>query len=52
MFEKLDKIEARYEEMTTQLSSAEFTNDSARFQKLAKAHAELSAIVERYREWK
>ncbi|MCL5289230.1 MAG: peptide chain release factor 1 [Acidobacteria bacterium] len=52
LFEKLNQIEARYDEMTAQLSSAEFTNDSARFQKLAKAHAELSAIVERYREWK
>jgi peptide chain release factor 1 len=52
LFEKLDKIESRYEEMTAQLSSAEVMNDSARFQKLAKSHAELSAIVERYREWK
>ncbi len=27
-------------------------NDSASFQKLARAHADLSAMVEKYREWK
>jgi peptide chain release factor 1 len=52
LFEKLDQIEARYEELTAQLSSPEVTNDSARFQKLAKTHSELSEMVEKYREWK
>src|SRR5208282_1735399 len=28
------------------------TNDSARFQKTAKAHAEIATVVERYREYK
>jgi len=52
LFEKLDQIEARYEEMTAQLSSPEVLADSARYQKLARTHAELSAIVEKHREWK
>jgi peptide chain release factor 1 len=52
LFEKLDQIEARYDELTQQLSSPEVLADSARFQKLARAHAELGAIVARYREWK
>ncbi len=52
LYEKLDQIEQRYDEMTEQLSSAEVVNDSARFQKLARTHADLSAIVEKYREWK
>ncbi|HEX9760599.1 MAG TPA: peptide chain release factor 1 [Candidatus Acidoferrales bacterium] len=52
LFDKLNQIEARYEELTTQLSSGDAAGDSARFQKLAKAHAELGAMVEKYREWK
>jgi peptide chain release factor 1 len=52
LFERLDQIEARYEELTGQLSSPEVHGDSARFQKLARTHAELSEMVEKYREWK
>jgi len=52
LFEKLDQIEARYQELGAQLSSPEVLADSARFQKLARAHAELSEIVAKYREWK
>jgi peptide chain release factor 1 len=52
LFEKLDQIESRYEEMTQQLSSPEVLSDSARYQKLAKTHAELAEMVAKYREWK
>jgi len=52
LFEKLDQIESRYEEMTEQLASPEVHADSGRYQKLAKTHAELSEIVRKYREWK
>jgi peptide chain release factor 1 len=52
LYEKLDQVEARYEELTAQLSSPEVLADSARIQKLAKMHAELSEIVKKYREWK
>jgi peptide chain release factor 1 len=52
MFQKLDQIEARYDELTKELSSAEVLADSARYQKLAKTHADLSQIVLKYREWK
>jgi peptide chain release factor 1 len=52
LFEKLDQIEARYDEMTSELSSAEVHADSGRYQKLAKTHAELGEIVGKYREWK
>jgi len=51
LFDKLKQIESRYEELTRELSSPEVTSDSARFQKLAKTHAELGAMVEKYREW-
>src|SRR5271170_4118935 len=52
MFERLDQIEARYEELTQALASPEIVTDSARYQKTAKAHSEISLIVERYREYK
>src|SRR5687768_9788481 len=52
MFQKLEQIEKKYEELNQALSSPEIINDSARYQKTAKAHAELSDIVERYREYK
>jgi peptide chain release factor 1 len=52
MFERLDQIEARYDELTHALASPEVINDSAKYQKTAKAHAELSEMVEKYREYK
>jgi len=52
MFERLDQIEVRYEELTQALLSPEITNDSARYQKTARAHAEIAPIVEKYREYK
>ena len=52
MFERLDQIEARYEELTHALASPEVINDSARYQKTAKAHSELTDVVDKYREYK
>ena len=52
MFERLDQIESRYEELTRALASPEIVTDSAKYQKTAKAHSELSDIVEKYREYK
>src|ERR1700690_3820367 len=52
LYQKLDQIESRYQEMTDQLSSPEVLGDSARYQKLARTHADLSQVVAKYREWK
>ena len=52
IFQKLDSIEAKYEELTQQLSSPEILSDSSRYQKLARTHADLAAVVAKYREWK
>src|SRR6201982_2810460 len=52
MFERLDQIEARYEDLTRALASPEIIGDSAKYQKTAKAHSEISDIVEKYREYK
>ena len=52
MFERLDQIEARYDELTQALASPEIVNDSSRYQKTAKAHSEITPVVEKYREYK
>jgi len=52
MFERLDQIEAKYDELTEALATPEVISDSARYQKTAKAHSELAAVVEKYREYK
>ncbi len=44
--EKLDQLGTRYDELTQQLSTAEVASDSARYQKVAKQHAELEEITE------
>ena len=52
MFERLDQIEARYEELTQALASPETIGDSSKYQKTAKAHSEITPVVEKYREYK
>ena len=52
MFERLNQIEARYDELTQALSSPEIINDSQKYQKTAKAHSELVPVVEKFREFK
>jgi peptide chain release factor 1 len=52
MFERLEQTEAKYEELTKALASPEIANDSAKYQKTAKAHAELTQVVQKYREYK
>lgn len=52
MFERLDQLEMKYEELTQALASPEITSDSLRYQKTAKAHNEIASTVEKYREYK
>jgi peptide chain release factor 1 len=52
MFERLNQIEARYEELTQALATPDIVGDSSKYQKTAKAHSEISPIVEKYREYK
>ncbi len=52
MFERLDQIENRYEELTQALASPDIVSDSSKYQKTAKAHAEIAPVVEKYREYK
>jgi peptide chain release factor 1 len=50
--EKLDQLDSKYQELTTELSTPEVVTDSARFQRLAKQHSELAEIVAHHREFK
>ncbi len=52
MFDRLDQIESKYDELTQALATPEVISDSARYQKTAKAHSELAPAVEKYREYK
>src|SRR5512147_252765 len=52
MFDRLGQIDIRYNELTAALASPEIMNDSAKYQKTAKAHSDIAPIVERYREYK
>ena len=50
--DKLAEIERKYEELTAQLGDPGVLADQSFYQKTAKAHSELSEVVEKYREWK
>jgi peptide chain release factor 1 len=52
MLEKLEQIEAHYEELTNEMSSPELMSDHAAYTKAAKQHRSLSEMVEKYRELK
>jgi peptide chain release factor 1 len=52
MFDQLEDLIKKYEELMHLLSEPEVANDGARFQKLMKEQSELAPIVEAYREYK
>ena len=52
MFDKLEQIETRYEELTNELSSPELLANQAAYAKAAKQHRSLGEIVEKYRSWR
>ena len=49
---KLEEIEKKYDELTAQLGSPDVLADAARYQKAAKALAQISDVVEKYRQLK
>ena len=48
---KLERLVARLEETTAELSDPVVTLDQDRFRKLSREHAELAPIVERFKTW-
>jgi peptide chain release factor 1 len=52
MLDRLEQIEARYEELTNELSSPELLSNQQAYAKAAKQHRGLGEVVEKFRLWK
>ncbi|HEY7545607.1 MAG TPA: peptide chain release factor 1 [Blastocatellia bacterium] len=52
MFDKLDALEEKYEELTRQLSEPELLADQQRYMRTAKQHRDLEEIVSKYRQFR
>ena len=52
MFDKLEDLLIRYEELMSELSEPDVANNPDRFRKLMKEQSDLSPIVEAYKEYK
>lgn len=52
MFDRLDDILIRYQQVMEELGDPEVANDQTRFRKLMKEQSELSPIAEKYTEYK
>ena len=52
MFEKLESVEKRYEELTTKISDPAVIADNNEWRKLVKEHSSIEDVVNKYREYK
>ena len=52
MFDKLDQIEARYEDLGRQLGDPALLADQKKFQTVAKQHRDLEPTVDKFREYR
>lgn len=52
MFQKLDSVEKRYEELTEKISNPEIIARQTEWREYMKEHAEIEPIVQKYREYK
>ena len=52
MFEKLEAVEKRYEELTKIISDPEVIGNQAEWQKAIKEHASIEDVVMKFREYK
>jgi peptide chain release factor 1 len=52
MFDKLDQIEARYEDLGRQLGDPALLADQKKFQTIAKQHRDLEPTVDKFREYR
>ncbi|MCI8961649.1 MAG: peptide chain release factor 1 [Clostridia bacterium] len=52
MFQKLEDVEKRYEDLTQKISDPEVIAQNKEWQKMMKEHSDLTPIVEKYREYK
>ena len=52
MFDKLETVEKRYEELTEKISDPEVISKTNEWREYMKEHAEIEPIVQKYREYK
>ncbi len=52
MFDRLDQLEARYEDLGRQMSDPTLVNDQKKFQSIAKQHRDMEPTVEKFREYR
>ncbi|HEY4358691.1 MAG TPA: peptide chain release factor 1 [Acidobacteriaceae bacterium] len=52
MFDKLDQIETRYEDLGRQLGDPSLLSDQKKFQAVAKQHRDLEPIVDKFRDYR
>jgi peptide chain release factor 1 len=52
MFDRLDQLESRYEDLARQLSDPGIVSDQENYRKVAKAHRDLEPTIEKLREYK
>ena len=52
MFERLEQIESRYEDLGRQLADPKLIADQPKYQKAAKQHRDLEPVVEKFREYR
>jgi len=52
MFDKLDQLEARYEDLAAQLSDPKIVNDQENYRKVSKQHRDLEPTIEKFREYR
>lgn len=52
MFQRLEDVEKRYEELNIKISDPEEIAKTSSWQKLMKEHSEIAPVVEKYREYK
>jgi peptide chain release factor 1 len=52
MFDRLEQLEARYEELGRQMSDPTLVNDQENFRKVSKAHRDMEPTVEKFREYR
>jgi peptide chain release factor 1 len=52
MFERLEQIASRFEDLGQQMADPEVLSDHEKYQKIAKQHRELEPVVEKFREYR
>jgi peptide chain release factor 1 len=52
MFERLEQIEARFQDLNRQMADPAVLADHEKYQKIAKQHRELEPVVDKFREYR